>query len=225
MDARHQEYAAYYSARAKRYAARPLYTETTAAENAMAACINDAPTLEAWGEEMQRRNLNVACAVALSRDHARAELQLYDAISEPVRSAGPKRILAELQNSEGLTAADVASKVAAILDDNSKAIAVDELVTSFHGSLDILEEQEIYATAEIPAEWRDRWNRVAADDMERGRTLWREVTLPNNRVWDPTWIFDESKIAETRFRRRIPMPDAVVARRLTQYRAYRGESA
>ena len=222
MEQRHQEYADYYKARHARYAASKLYPEAAAAEAAMVECITTAPTLEAWGEEMQRRNLNIACAVGLSRDQATADAALYDEIEEPVRAAGPKRILSELTGAQGLTAADVASKVATILNENSKEITVDELVNVFHGNLDILEELEIYATAEMPDAWRADYAKVAADDVARNVALWQDVVLPNNRMWDPEWEFDELKIWETRFRRLIPMPDAVVKRRLQQFRSYRG---
>ena len=222
MDQRHQEYTDYYKARHARYAASKLYPEAAAAEAAMVASIETAPTLEAWGEDMQKRNLNIACAVGLSRDQARADAALYDEIEEPVRAAGPKRILSELTSADGLTAADVASRVATILNENSKDISIDELVTVFHGDLDILEELEIYATAEMPDEWRQDWAKVAADDMARGVETWNSTVVPAHQMWDPAWQFDESKIWETRFRRRIPMPDAVLQRRLEQFRAYTG---
>ena len=224
MDQRHAEYAAYYRARATRYQDRPLYQETARAEAAMADSIEAAPSLEDWGPDMLARNLNVACAVALARDQARADAGLYTEIEEPVRAAGPQRVLAELTSAEGLTAADVPARVAAILNQNSRDITVDELVRVFEGALDILEEIEVTETADVPAEWRADWAGVVADNIERGRQSWQADVLPQHRLWDPAWDFDERLVWQARHRRRIPLPDAVVTRRLEQYRRYTGRA-
>lgn len=224
MDDRHRQYAEYYRARAQRFTGNPLYPESAAAQEAMAASIEQAASLPDWKQDMEQRNLNVACAVALARDQARAELDLYRSIEEPVRAAGPAQVLAEITGPGEMTATTVAARLSAIADANRKAIAVDELTTVFAGQLDILEEEEVTRTADVPEEWKPRWNAVVAEDAERSRVNWRDSVVPNARLWDPAWNFDEAKVWETRFRRRIPLPDAVVTRRLEQFRRYRGEA-
>ena len=223
MDQRHEEYVGYYRARAAKYAADPAYADTAAAEAELLKSIEEAPDLESWGVEMQRRNLNVACAVALARDHARAEAAFFDEIFEPVRAAGGKRLMAELTSAEGLTAADVAARVGGIYDENRKEVAIDELERVFEGDMYVLEELEILQTAEIPGEWRAFYDDAAADYVKDGRENWTKSVLPAHRMWDPNWRFKPEKIWETRFRRRIPITDEVLRRRLAQYPNYRGE--
>jgi hypothetical protein len=224
MEQRHQEYVEYYRARAKAYEGSPIYTETLAAERALLAAIESATDLDAFARTIEREHPEVRCAIALARDQARAEVEHFTSIDEPVRAGAGEQILTELGPDAAPSAIEVTSTIAAIRDRNRVDVTIDELTRVFEGQLDQLENLEVLATAEVPDEWRADLDEQIADAHRRGHETWTTTVLPEHRRWDPDWTFDESQVWETRFRRRLPIPDAVLERRLAQHREHTGRA-
>lgn len=218
MDKRHAAYLAYYKARAARYQANPIYQQTAATETVIAESLAAATSLEQWDEQAKNQKLNLASATALICDQARVEANHWRSLDEPVRASGPEALLEEFDyGTLEHDAVGIAMRAAEIRDQNRKDITVDELVRVFETRILILEQREIWATAEVPERWRAELAETIAESTADGREVWQSATLPAARQWDEDWTFDSELVWETRHRRRIPLPDEVVARRLQQF--------
>ncbi len=87
----------------------------------------------------------------------------------------------------------------------------------------MLEEIEVYQSAEVPDEWKKEINQQRPQEMiEDGIKEWNEFIVPNARNWDPNWQYNTSLIWEERHRRIMPFRDEILKKRITQFKTYRG---
>lgn len=223
MDQRHQEYLAYYEARLRNVAGNPLYPHTEAAERALCDALRSAPTLEAFRERLEREKLEVACAVARVRDQATARAALYDELEEPVRAGPEKAVLALLDSRAFTDVQSLTEAVGAIEGEWRQRIAADEtLIEELWSDWKILEDVEECEQAIVPHAWHPERLERAARERRTGAEHHHQVTLPETRKFIPDYQPDYQALWQVRHRRKMPLADLIVQRRIACHRRYRG---
>jgi hypothetical protein len=222
MDPRHADYVSYYEARARRYAGDPLYPRSAEAERRLYEAIRGCARLEDFRTVVETQKPELACAVARTLDQAAARAEQFRALAEPVRARGPEEILAAAAGAADVV--QLVSLVGEIMTRNSLAITVDEFVDRFGGDFKILEDIEVDTAIvdQVPGEWKPELAEGIADNLDRGRQHYQKHTRPQAQKWAAGWELDHAQVWEERHRRKIPEPDAVVARRIEQHRRYLG---
>ncbi|MDP3065491.1 MAG: hypothetical protein Q8N08_02035 [Methanobacteriaceae archaeon] len=221
MDDRHKEYLEYYQSRMKKYQNNPLYSNSYQSEKELYEAIRDSESLEDFGRKLEEENLAVKNAIALVKDQETARKKMYQDMNEDVRLRAPVRILEIVDSVE--SDMDLVTRVSEIETGVSKEISVDLFTDNFYYDFLILEEIEVHQTAEVPDEWKKQINQEYSEEIiASGRKEWQEIVLPQARGWDPDWNFDFNLVGEKRHRRKIPVPDEVVKKRLEQFKTYRG---
>jgi hypothetical protein len=215
-DQRMDEYRAYYRARLRRYDGNPLYPNMAQAERELCACVEASSSVE----DMQRRVLAgghcVDCGRALLRDQANARVALYSETADAVRAQAPAEVLASVDSvTDAAGLASLASSAQARTD---AAVTADELTRLWTQSIASLENIEVWQSAVVPDRWRDQLDEFVADTTRAEREAWAQVQARAAHHL-PGWRFDESAAREQRHRRLVPLPDAVIGRRLAQHRA------
>lgn len=220
MDQRQKEYAEYYYARMKRYEGNPMYKNSYETEKALYELMRDAKTKEEYQKKFFGEKLNIKNAIALAKDRETARLKHYQEIKEPIRARGCQEILDVVDSFE--TEAEITTEIPKLQQKNSIAISVDGFADYFFSDFPVLETLEVARRAEVPSRWKSEKEDYIKDTIAKGKQDWQEQIIPNARQWDPGWKFDYSLIREERHRRKIPVPDSVVERRLKEHQEYRG---
>ena len=102
-------------------------------------------------------------------------------------------------------------------------VSMDEYLRSdFWGDWKILEDIEEDERAEVPPRWHEERARAVQRERTRGAEHWREHTLPGARNFFPDYEPDWEALWASRHRRRYPVPDEPVARRITAHKKYVG---
>jgi hypothetical protein len=177
--------------------------------------------LEEFGQKVEMDNLTVKSAIALVKDQETARKKLYYDLKEEIRLKAPSRILDVVDSVK--TDMELVHKISEIEGDVNIEITMDLFTHQINYDLMILEEIEVYQSAEVPDEWKkeinqDRPNKI----IHQGSKEWNEVVLPNAWKWEPDWQFNFDLIWEERHRRLIPIPDEILKKRIWQFKTYRG---
>jgi hypothetical protein len=221
MDQTHQEYIDYYRARVKKYEGNPIYPNSLASEEAILQALESCATLGEFRGKMESGDLALKNARALVRDQETCRAAAYREMKEFVKARGSEQILAELDSLK--TVMDLTSRVNEIRARNSIEQSVDLLTDTFYGDFLAMENIETWRKAEVPSKWRKELDSWAEDSIREGRKIWSEEFVPRARQWDPQWRFHYELLGEERHRRKIPLPDGTVKRRIEDHRKYRGE--
>ncbi len=222
MDQRQKEYTEYYYVRMKKYEGNPMYKNSYETEKALYELMRDATSKEEYQKKFFGEKLNIKNAIALVKDQESARLKHYGEIKDPIRARGSQEILDVVDSFE--SEAEITTKIPKLQQKNSVAVSVDGFADYFFDDFPVLESLEVARRAEVPSRWKSEQEEYIKDTIAKGREEWQNRVVPNARQWDPNWKFDYSLIQEDRHRRRIPVPDSVVQRRLTEHKEYRGLS-
>ena len=218
---RHQEWLDYYRALAARYQDNSLYPTAGPAAWQTMDVIDDAPDIDAFKKTIWTGTLLLDHAKSLVRDRETARAAAYDAVGDAVRAHGARTILSSLDGIVDLPSLN--DMLAAVREQTERAAAIDAVVDRVGDDLAALEDLEVWETAEVPEEWQDELADLAAAAYAAGVLRWRDEIAPAAcQIWEG-WSFDDREVWADRHRRRLPLPDAVVERRLEQHRRYRGE--
>lgn len=221
MEQRHKEYIEYYQSRLKKYEKNPLYINSYQSEKALYDAIANAANIEEFGNTVESQNLAVKNAIALVKDQETARKKHYEEIQEDIRLHAPQRILDLLDSVE--TDLELINMISDVESEVSIEITVDLFTQEIYNDLMMLEEIEVYQSAEVPDEWKKEINQQRPQKMiEDGIKEWNEFIVPNARNWDPNWQYNTSLIWEERHRRIMPFPDEILKKRITQFKTYRG---
>lgn len=217
MDARHQEYIEYYRARLRRYDGDPHYPRTAAAQRAMLGAIETAPDLESVGQRVIGEALHVKCAVALVWDQEEARAKLYGELDEPVRAAPHRQVVDALAARDFTDVAALNTMVSETLDRSNAPITADEVPRDeFWNALKVLEDLAIWETAEVPDEWKaERAEFIAETRARMAETA--ATSRDGVRKFVPDYAPDWDALWQTRHRRRLPLPDDTLRRRIAEY--------
>ena len=155
------------------------------------------------------------------KDQETARKKHYEELKEYIRLHAPERILDKVDSVE--TDLELVKMVNDIESEVSIEIIVDLFTQEIYNDLMMLEEIEVYQSAEVPDEWKNEINHQIPQEMiEEGVKDWKESFVPNARNWDPNWQYNASLIWEERHRRVIPIPDEILEKRIKQFKTYRG---
>lgn len=221
MDQRHQEYIDYYRSRMRKYENNPLYPNSYESEKAMYEAIASCNELSEFRGKMENGNLAVKNAIALVKDQETARQKFYEEIKEFIRKKAPDRILEVIDSMQGDI--ELTSTVSKIDTEVGVLIGIDLFTDQFYYDFTAMENVEVWRNAEVPDEWKNEVNKEWPEDtIKRHRELWEKTTFPNMKHWDPNYKFNFDLIWEERHRRKIPVPDEVVKRRIPQFKEING---
>ncbi|MGC9517153.1 MAG: hypothetical protein ACP5C3_05585 [Methanomicrobiales archaeon] len=221
MDQRHQEYIDYYKSRMIKYEKNPLYKNSFETEKALYEAITSSKDLEEFGHKVEEGNLAVKNAIALVKDQEKARENQFKEMKEYVRLKAPQKILEIIDSVQ--SDMELVEKISEIEAKVNIEISLDLMTDYFYNDFSILEEIEVYSSAEVPEKWHeDLNNRYPQEMISLGRESWIKDVLPSVIDWDPNWKFDFDLIWQERHRRLIPIKDEIVNRRVEQFKEYRG---
>jgi hypothetical protein len=215
MDQLLQDYKAYYKARMDKWEGNPLYPNSFLTEKALFEAMDSCNELIEFKDKIG--DLNIKNAIALVKDKETARLQHYLELKEDVRALGPKKTLERIdQATTDMEVAELASKAeheAMIL------IAVDQMADHFYSDIiPRLETLDVLRNIEGAEKYQSD---IAYSIQEEIRKLKEGVKdlEENAQSWQEGWKFNPDLIWEHRHRKRIPLPDEVIQKRLTEYKA------
>ncbi len=220
MDTRHKEYTEYYKSRMLKYEGNPMYENSYKTEKDLYAAIANSSSLEEFRKELNEKNLAVRNAIALIKDKETARKKYFEEIKEFIRLKAPVRIL-EIINSIQ-TENELIQKINEIESEVSIEISVDLFTDLFYSDFLMLENIEVWQTAEVPEEWKQELQHYIAEAIEQGRESWEKEIIPNARNWKPDWTYNFELISEERHRRLIPVSDETTEKRIEEFKKYRG---
>ncbi len=222
MDQRHQEYIDYYRVRVKKYENNPIYENSLKAEQNMLRIISGVPTLEEFKTAVEKDKPHIQCAIALVKDQELARQKHFTELNEPVRRLSADKILSVADSFTSDT--ELVQTVGNINNEVNVKISVDLLVEQFMSDITSLENIEVWETGDIPDEWHREVKQEWPDERRAEyRKLWKEITLPNARKWDPNWDLNYDLLWEERHRRKLSyMSDETLKKRIEQHKRYRG---
>lgn len=220
MDTRHKEYTEYYKSRMLKYEGNPMYENSYKTEKDLYEAIANSSSLEEFRKELNEKNLAVKNAIALVKDKETARKKHFEEIKEFIRLKAPSRILEILDSIQ--TETELIQKSNEIESEVSIEISVDLFTDIFYSDFPMLENIEVWQTAEVPEEWKQDLNNYITEALVQGRETWEKEIIPNARNWKPDWSFDFNLISEERHRRLIPESDETTEKRIGQFKKYRG---
>ena len=199
-----------------------MYKNSYETEKALYELMRDATSKEEYQKKFFGEKLNIKNAIALVKDREAARLKHYTEINEPIRARGSQEILDVVDSFE--SEAEITTEIPKLQQKNSVSVSVDGFADYFFDDFPVLESLEVARRAEVPDRWKSEQESYIKDTIAKGIKDWQELVIPNARQWDPAWSFDYSLLEEDRHRRKIPVPDSVVKRRLEEHKEYRGIS-
>lgn len=215
-----KEYTEYYHARMKKYEGNPMYRNSYETEKALYELMRDAKSKEEYQKEFFEKKLNIKNAIALVKDRETARRDHYREMDEPIREQGSQEILDVVDSFE--SEADLTTRIPELQQKNSIRVSVDGFADYFFDDFPVLESLEVARRAPVPDRWKSEMQDYVRRTIEEGRQQWKETIIPNARQWDPQWTFDYSLIHESRHRRRIPVSEETLKRRMQEHKEYRG---
>lgn len=221
MNKRHQEYVEYYESRLKKYENNLLYPYSYKSEKALYDAISGSEDLEEFGRKVEGGNLAVKNAIALVKDQETARKNLLIELKEEIRLHAPSRILDIVDSLK--TDVKLINAVSEIESEVNVEVTLDLFTDQIRYDLMILEEIEVYQSAEVPDEWKNEINHEKPQELiKQGHKNWKDSVLPQAQKWDPQWQYQTDLIWEERHRRLIPIPHEILEKRIKQFKTYRG---
>lgn len=220
MDKRHQEYCDYYKSRMLKYKDNPMYQHSFQSEKDLFEAISSVSSLDEFDKVLKEKNLAVKNAIALTKDKETARKKHFEEIKEFIRLKAPVRILEIIDSVK--TDTELIQKSNEIESEVSIEISVDLFTDMFYSDFDMLENIEVWHTAEVPDEWKQDLAIWIENALREGKESWEKEVLPNAQNWSPGWTFNFDLIFEERHRRKIPVSDKIVKKRIEQFKRYRG---
>jgi len=196
----------------KRYEGNEDYPNSFQSEKAIYEAIASCSVLEEFKDKLG--NLNGRNAVALVLDQYAIRLRHYEAIKEPIRAAGCRRILEKAKAIE-----DAASLITMINEEENKtSLAITADTINPFPDFGYTERIEIWEEAEVPARYKERYRQYAGEEQQNLRKAWAETEKAISN-FQPGWTFDFARIPEERHRRLLPFPDEVINRNIDTIKA------
>ncbi len=221
MEHLHREYVDYYRARLKKYESNPNYKNSYETEKALLDAMSGVKELKDFREVLFKNNLHNKNAVALVKDQETLRQKMYTDIRETVRAKGSADILAALPAINDVN--QLTQRVTEIGLQNSNEIAVDLATDYFYYDFLQLEWIEILEKGEFPSRWKSEIKERIENWKESLRKNWTDSTLPSMRKIRPDFKFDYNLIWEDRHRRKIPVGDETLKRRIEQHKKIVGD--
>lgn len=210
------DYKAYYKTRMDRYENDAFYPYSYQTEKALFEAMDSCNELIEFKEKIG--DLNTKNAIALVKDQETARLAHFTPLQENVRALGPQWILEKIDN-----AADANEVVTISMEMDQKAslaIAMDGFIDAVWGDLiPQLENLEVMQKAEFPgqyeAERQSEIQEIENNIREKITDLHQQA-----RNWDSNWSLNYELVWEHRHRKKIPLSDEVLTKRINELKKY-----
>jgi hypothetical protein len=163
-------------------------------------------------------DLNIKNAIALIKDQETARLAHYTALKEDIRALGPTWILEKIDSATD--ANDVVTISMEMDQKASIAITIDGFMDAVWTDLiPSLETLEVMEKAVIPSRYEsDRQSQLAEIKAGIKSTI---ADLHNQaRDWEPGWRLNLDLLWEFRHRKKIPLTDEVLQKRINELKNY-----
>lgn len=212
MEERINEYRAYYACRSKRYATHPELQRIAAVEKQMSEFMNSCTDFSLGTEQMAL--LSFQAAVAQSMDFAAYRFKVYQELDEVVYAKGNQAILEAVS-----LAQDLASLKQLEIDLSTaivKEVQEDQAVLSHFLDFEpVLKRIELYRMARCAS--FDNWKLLEMADKEREELAEKMAqVLADFRKYHPYYRYAWEKLWELRHRKRIPLKDAGLSKRISE---------
>lgn len=215
MEQTHQEYVDYYRVRAGRANEAGIYPESAAIEKERADVLASLADLAGFKEANEKGDFGNRLAAAQVRDKARARLKHYTEIEETIRAAGEQETLDLAATPRDVM--DLMTKIGEIENRTSINLIVDAATNEFYDAFLHLERIEVWEKADVPDEWKQKDLARVQETIAKETADFAE-TMRRVREYKSDWTWDDALVWETRHRRRIPVPDDTVKRRIAENR-------
>lgn len=208
------DYVDYYRVRAERAAESGHYPASAAVERERYEAIASCEHVEEFEAKNAAGDFGNRLGVAQARDQASIRLKHYRETKQDVRAAGQQAILDMLEGVGDVQ--DLITKLGEAENAASLAITIDGMADRVADDIPRLEALEVLERAEVPDKWREERERSAAAIRASAAESFAEQSA-RNREYQPDWRLDYTLVREDRHRRVIPLPDAVLERRLAEH--------
>ena len=216
MDQILEDYKLYYKARMDKYENNPLYPNSYQSEKALSDAMQSCNELAEFKDKLS--DLNIKNAIALIKDQETARLTHYTSLKEDKRAISPRLILNDID-----TATDV-NKAIEISNNHDQVglieISVDGFIDHVWGKLiPALERIDVAKNAEYPSKYETARQKEITEDEQ---WLREEIQSINKQLkdWKPEESFDIELVWEHRHRKKIPILDEVLSKRLIELKNY-----
>ena len=219
MDQLLEDYKTYYKVRMQRYEGDKLFQRSYTSEQALYDCICAVDSID---ELMQSkaatfRALSVQNGIAFVQDQAHFKLQFYLTEKEDVKAAGQQEILGKINTASD--AAQIVSVVNEIQLKNDTAVMIDNLwpVHFFTDAVNWLEKTEAIQTAIVPDHWKADMQQQESE-LKQSFLKMTTAFLHSIRNYTPGWVWNYEILWAHRHRKKCPLPDAVLQKRIEQHK-------
>ncbi|MFT5822047.1 MAG: hypothetical protein ACI8ZM_003303 [Crocinitomix sp.] len=216
MDTLLEDYKLYYRARMDRYENDPLFAHSFESEKALSNAMDSCQELIDFKDKIG--DLNIKNAIALVKDQETARLSHYTDLQENIRALAPTWILEKIDD-----AADANEVVTISMEMDQKAsiaIAVDGFMdTVWSDLIPMLENLEVMEKAIMPSQYeQDRQKQVESIKTQIKSSV---ADLRNQaRDWDTEWQLNLELVWEFRHRKKIPLADEMLQKRINELKNY-----
>lgn len=208
------DYKAYYKARMDRLEGNPLYPFSFQTEKALSDAMDSCNDLIEFKDKVG--DLNIKNGIAMVKDKETARLKHYEELQETVRSIGPKLNLERIDQAK--TDVDIVEIATKADHEAMILIAVDLMIDHFYSDIiPRLETLDMLKNIEGAEKYRADIEYSIKHEQEKVREGVNDL-VSNAQSWQQGWSFKPDLIWEFRHRCKIPLPDAVLEKRLYEYK-------
>lgn len=220
MDQRHKEYTGYYEARVKKAEQNSLYPNLAAAEKELYKAISTAKDLEEFAKCVEKNKLELKCAIAKVKDQETALSNYYLSIQEEVRAKSSLEVLSKLEDVQSID--ELTTMVSEVHNKWLTQISADEtIIPEFWNVFSMLENIEETKKAKVPSMWKTERKEFVRKTIADGTQSWSNF-LNDQKKFKPDYKYNHKLIWADRHRRKIPLSDKVVKRRIENHKQYVG---
>lgn len=221
MEQEHLDYIEYYKSRMKKFEHNPMYKNSYEAEKKLYEAIAGIEKLEDFRGIIETQKLNLHAAIAQTKDKMAAEQKTYLEIKENIRAKAGEKVLQVIDHVSSET--DLINTVNNIEAEVMKEVSRDEMTGNFYSDFVVLENILSYENAVVPDEWKKEINAEIPSEMRKEhKEFWLNHKLPEARKFFAGWDLNYDLIWEDRHRRRIPIPDDILKKRIVEHKNMRG---
>lgn len=207
------DYKAYYTVRAEKYAGNPNYPNYYEAEKRLSDALHSCNELGEFRYKIG--DLNERCATALTKDQYIMEQKHFEKHRETVRILLSKRILEKVD-----TCSNVNELITMVTNESNKnmiEISMDESNHFFVNYWDYVDLAEVYANAEVPDKYKadmQRW----ANDIRKNIADSAKNMEANNQHWQSGWKLNPDLLNEYRHRRLLPYTEEQILEQIERFK-------
>jgi hypothetical protein len=208
-----EDYKAYYSVRAKKYAGNPNFPNYYAAEKRLSDAMQSCNELIEFKDKIG--DLNERCAAALTKDQYIMEQKHFEKHQEAIRAQAAEHILQKVGGINNVN--DLITMVNEEMNKNMIEISMDEANQFFVSDWEYIDLSEVYTNALVSDQYKpdmQRW----ADDIRKSVAEGVRSVEANNQNYKPGWKLNPDIISEYRHRRLLPYSDEQILEQIERFK-------